>query len=295
MIPMERKTFLYLALTATITIWGCSFVIVDVAIREGSSPVMIAMARFLVASSIFGVYLLVRRPKGIAKVDRRMFLALAFIGIGVYYIFQYYGVKFAGASISSIIVMLLCPVMIFAISAWKFKERVSPAEMLGLALSGVGCFLVITNGSLSFVSRIEVIVGGLFGVICALFWAIYTVEGKKVVRTYDPMTSTAYITILGTFMVIPFAAADLQLTGQAFPVSFFFAAVYLGVLCTVVGYVFWFKALTGLDARTTGVVLYFEPVVTVAFAWVILNEVIGWLSALGSVITVVGVVIVSRK
>lgn len=292
---VDRKTFLYLVLAATITIWGCSFVIVDVAIREGSSPVMIAMARFMVASTIFGAYLLVRRPKGIARTDRRLFLAMAFIGIGVYYIFQYYGVKFAGASISSILVMLFCPVTIFALSAWKYKEKVTRAETLGLALSGIGCFLVITDGSFAFVSRLEVIVGGLFGIICAVFWGIYTVEGKKVVRTYDPMTSTAYITILGTFMVVPFAAADVHLTGQTFPLSFFFAAVYLGVLCTVVGYVFWFKALTGLDARTTGVVLYFEPVVTVVFAWIVLNEMIGWVSALGSVVTVIGVVIVSRK
>ena len=96
-------------------------------------------------------------------------------------------------------------------------------------------------------------------------------------------------------MVVPFALADVTLTGQSFPPSFFFAALYLGVLCTVVGYVFWFRALTGLDARTTGSMLYFEPIVTVAFAWVVLGEMIGWVSALGSVVTVIGVVMVSRK
>ena len=72
-------------------------------------------------------------------------------------------------------------------------------------------------------------------------------------------------------------------------------ALYLGVLCTVVGYVFWFKALTGLDARATGSMLYFEPVVTIALAWAVLGEMIGWMSAVGSVITVVGVVILSRR
>jgi len=292
---MERKTFLYLMLTVTIIIWGASFVLVDVAIDEGSSPVMIAMARFIVASAIFAGYFLLRRRQGLAKADRRMFLALAFIGIGVYYIFQYYGIKFAGASISAIIVMLVCPVAIFALSAWKYKEKVTNGEKAGLAVSAVGCFLVITDGSFAFVSNLEMIIGGLFGVVCAVFWAIYTVEGTKVVKKYDPMTSTAYITILGTFMVVPFALADVTLTGQSFPPSFFFAALYLGVLCTVVGYVFWFRALTGLDARTTGSMLYFEPIVTVAFAWVVLGEMIGWVSALGSVVTVIGVVMVSRK
>lgn len=292
---MHHKSFLYGMLAVTIVIWGASFVIVDIAIREGSSPVMIAMARFVVASAIFGAYLLLRRPKGIAKADRRMFLGLAFIGIGVYYIFQYYGVKLAGASISSILVMLFCPVFIFAISAWKFREPVSIGEMLGLGLSGLGCLLVITNGSLSMASVWETVVGGLLGVVCALFWAVYTVEGKRVVRTYDPMTSTAYITILGTLMLAPLALADAQLTGQAYPASFFLAALYLGVLCTVVGYMFWFRALTGLDAKSTGVVLYFEPVVTIFFAWALLNETIGWVSATGAAITAAGVILVSRR
>ncbi|MCU0859931.1 MAG: DMT family transporter [Thermoplasmata archaeon] len=292
---MERRTFLYLMLAVTIVIWGASFVIVDIAIREGSSPSMMAMARFIVASSIFLGYLILRRPPRLAKVDRRKFLFLAFIGIGVYYTFQYYGVKLAGASISSIIVMLVCPVAIFAISAWKYKESVSHVQKLGLAVSGVGCFLVITNGSLAFASNKEVIVGGLLGVVSAVLWAVYTLEGRNVVKKYDPMTSTAYITILGTFMAVPFAAADATMTGQSFPLSFFLAALYLGVLCTVIGYVFWYTALTGLDARTTGSVLYFEPVVTVMVAWAVLGEMIGWVSAVGSFVTLIGVVILSRK
>ncbi len=292
---MERKKLLYLMLAATIIIWGASFVLVDVAITEGSSPTMIAMARFIVASAIFVGYLILKKPKGLAKADRRVFLSLAFIGIGVYYIFQYYGIKFAGPSVSAIIVMLLCPVSIFAISAFKYKEKVTNGEKIGLALSGVGCFLVITDGSLAFASNLEVIIGGLFGVVCAVFWAIYTVAGSKVVKKYDPMTSTAYITILGTIMAAPFAAADMAITGQSFQPSFFLAALYLGVLCTVVGYVFWFKALTGLDARTTGSMLYFEPIVTILLAWVVLGEMIGPVSAVGSVITVIGVVILSRK
>mgnify|MGYP001270302678 FL=1 len=291
----DRKKTLYLMLMAAVLIWGASFVVVDIAINEGSSPSMLAMARFIVASSIFAGYLIIKRPKGLAKADRRTFLYLAFIGIGVYYTLQYYGVKLAGPSISAIIVMLLCPVAIFALSAWKYKEKVMPVEKLGLAVSGVGCFMVITNGSLALATNVEVIVGGLLGVVCAVFWAVYTMQGKKVVKEYDPMTATAYITILGTVMVVPFAVADVAVTGQAFPLSFFLAAVYLGVLCTVVGYVFWYTALTGLDARTTGSSLYFEPVVTVAVAWAVLGETIGWVSALGSLVTVVGVVILSRK
>jgi len=292
---MNRTAKLYIVLAVTIFIWGSSFVIVDMAIEDGSSPTMLAMARFLVGSSIFGAYLLWRKPQGVKKPDMRTFLILAFIGIGVYYIFQYYGIKWAGPTVSVILVTLLCPVMIFAFTARRLKEGVTRAQKAGLGVSAVGSVMVITDGTLAIISDWQQILGGLFGVVCALFWAVYTVEGKQLVKRYDPIASTAYITLMGTVMLAPFAVADFAIAGGEYPLSFFLCAIYLGVLCTVVGYVFWFRALTGLEAYATGASLYFEPVVTLFVAYMLLGEGIGIVAGLGSLITLVGVVLVSRR
>src|SRR4030042_1563666 len=157
----SRKRYIILALT--ILIWGNSFVVVKVAIDDGASPTIIAMARFLVASAIFGGYLIWKRPRGIDRPDMKKFLALAFIGIGVYYIFQYYGVKFAGPSISAILVTLLCPIMIFLMSRSRLGERVNAGQKVGLLVSAAGSGLVIADGNLSFTSDWMAIVGGMFG------------------------------------------------------------------------------------------------------------------------------------
>ncbi len=293
---MKQSTKLYLFLALTIIIWGYSFVAVQAAIEDGSSPILIAMARWIIASSIFGCYLVLRRPPLPRRSDMDSFLAMAFIGFVVYYIFQYYGVQFAGASISSILVTLLCPVVIFLVSYVRLGERITSVQACGLGLSAVGGYLVITNGSLSFVRNWEVLLGGIFGVVCAIFWALYTLGGKQLIKKYDAFTSTAYLSLLGTVMLAPFAAADVVLsTHLVFPISFWFAALYLGVLCTVVGYVLWFKALTGLTASSTGVTLYFEPVVTVVAAWLVLGQAIGWITGLGGVLVSLGVVLVSRR
>ncbi len=293
---MNPSRKLYIILALTILIWGNSFVVVKVAIDDGASPTIIAMARFLVASAIFGGYLIWKRPRGIDRPDMKKFLALAFIGIGVYYIFQYYGVKFAGPSISAILVTLLCPIMIFLMSRSRLGERMNAGQKVGLLVSAAGSGLVIADGNLSFTSDWMAIVGGMFGIVCAMFWAIYTVEGKKLVKKYDPLVSTAYLAILGTLMLVPFAAADAYLYQPVvFPPSFFIAAIYLGILCTVIGYVFWFRALTGLTASSTGATLYFEPVVTIVFSWIILGQGIGWLAGFGGVLVMMGVLLVSRR
>jgi len=292
---MERRTVLYLALAVTILIWGNSFVLVKLAVDDGASPVMIAMARFIIASSIFGGYILWKRPSWPDKSDLKVFVFLAFIGIGVYYIFQYYGVKFAGPAISAILVTLLCPVIIFLLSRVRLGERISSQQKVGLGVAAAGSFLVITDGSLSIISNQTEILGGLFGVVCAVFWAVYTVEGKRIVTKYEPFTSTAFLALMGTVMLVPFAITESQLSGPTeFPLTYFVAAAYLGVLCTVIGYVMWFKALTGLSASTTGASLYFEPVVTVIFAYIILGQGIGWVAAVGGVLVLLGVVSITR-
>lgn len=293
---MTPSARMYAILALTILIWGNSFVVVQMAIDDGATPTLIAMARFLVASSIFGGYVLLRRPKGIERSDLRLFLVLAFIGIGVYYIFQYYGVQLAGPSITSILVTLLCPIMIFLLSYFRLGERVGPEQKLGLAVAAVGSYLVITNGTTSFISDWQSLLGGAFAVVCAVFWAYYTVEGKKIVKKYDPFVSTAYITLMGTVMLTPFALLEVQLSGAvSMTPSFIAAALYLGILCTVIGYVLWFKALTGLTASSTGATLYFEPVVTIVFAWILLGQGIGWIAGIGGVLVAAGVVLISRR
>lgn len=293
---MTKQTYLYLFLALTILIWGNSFVVVAIAIDDGASPIMIAMARFLVASAIFGVFVLVRRPRLPAREDLRSFALLAFIGVGVYYFFQYYGVQLAGPAISSILVTLLCPIMIFGISYLRLGERTSSLQKVGLVVSAVGSFFVITNGSMALVENIAGIVGGAFGVVCAVLWAVYTVEGKRLVRKYEPFTATAYVSLMGTAMMAPFAVADVVVAGPPqVPLSMILAALYLGVLCTAIGYVLWFKALTGLTASSTGATLYAEPVVTVVFAWMLLGTGLGWTAAVGGVLVLTGVLLVSRR
>ena len=293
---MTKQTYLYIFLALTILIWGNSFVVVQIAINDGASPIMIAMARFLVASSIFGVYFLVKRPRLPERSDLRTFAFLAFIGVGIYYVFQYYGVRLAGPSITSILVTLLCPIMIFSMSFFRLGERLSSVQKTGLAVSAVGSFFVITNGNIEFIENWEGIIGGAFGIGCAVLWAVYTVEGKKLVRKYEPFNATAYVSLMGTAMLVPMVALEFVVVGPSeFPFTMLIAALYLGVLCTAVGYVLWFKALTGLTASSTGATLYAEPIVTIAFAWMLLGTGIGWIAAVGGVLVLVGIVLVSRR
>lgn len=292
---MNRTTSLYILLAFTILIWGNSFIVVDIAIRDGSSPVLIGMGRLLLASGIFGMYIIRKRPKAPAGKDLWRFGYLAFVGIGVYYVLQYYGVKLAGPSITAILVTLLSPIMIFLLSSLRLNERLMKEQAVGISVAAIGSFLVITGGNLSFESNQWTLVGGLLGAVCAFFWALYTVGGKMILERHRALPSTAYLTIMGTLMMAPFAVVDAKFNSPVLTSSYFFAVLYLGVLCTVVGHFLWFRVLGELTASSTGSSLFLEPVVTVFFAWIILGQGIGWAACMGGVLVVAGVVLVSRR
>ncbi|OGO18925.1 MAG: hypothetical protein A2Z14_05215 [Chloroflexi bacterium RBG_16_48_8] len=50
------------------------------------------------------------------------------------------------------------------------------------------------------------------------------------------------------------------------------AILFLGIACSGLAYIFWYQALSVIDATQAGVFLYFEPIVTVLLAWPILGE-----------------------
>ena len=73
------------------------------------------------------------------------------------------------------------------------------------------------------------------------------------------------------------------------------ALLFLGILCSGAGYVFWSQALKDMDASIVGAFLYFEPFVTAFAAWLILAEKITFLMILSGIIITLGVILVNLK
>jgi drug/metabolite transporter (DMT)-like permease len=73
------------------------------------------------------------------------------------------------------------------------------------------------------------------------------------------------------------------------------AILFLGIFCSGIAYVLWAQALKELEAAKAGVFLYFEPFVTVFAAWLLLHEVISFITILSGIIITSGVILVNKK
>ncbi|MDH5508483.1 MAG: DMT family transporter, partial [Anaerolineae bacterium] len=70
---------------------------------------------------------------------------------------------------------------------------------------------------------------------------------------------------------------------------------FLGVFCTGLAYIFWYDALQAIPASRVGVFLYFEPLVTVVVAALLLGEILTAAAILGGAVILAGVWLVNRS
>lgn len=293
------NAFLMLCL---ITFWGSSFVVVKEVLKEGLTPVSIATFRFLVAGALFLVALFMNRVRQpsyrllVEKKDIKTLVLLALSGVTLFFMVQYTGISMAGASIASILVCLLAPVLISVFSALLFRERLKRRQVAGIVGAALGTFTIVAGDVFSSQGNSAFLQGSLLLLLTPLMWAGYTLLGKKVMEKYDPFLVVAYVSILGGLLLVPFSLAEnsfrlisaVSLQGWLF-------ILFLASTCSLLGYYIWFHVMKQVKAAEASSFLFGEPLVTALFATTFLGEQTTVSVVAGGLLVFVGVVLVTWK
>lgn len=293
------NAFLMLCL---ITFWGSSFVVVKEVLKEGLTPVSIATFRFLVAGALFLIALFLNRVRQpsyrllVEKKDIKTLVLLALSGVTLFFLVQYTGISMAGASIASILVCLLAPVLISVFSAWLFRERLKRRQVAGIVGAALGTFTIVAGDVFSSQGNSAFLQGSLLLLLTPLMWAGYTLLGKKMMEKYDPFLVVAYVSILGGLLLVPFSLAEnsfrlisaVSLQGWLF-------ILFLASTCSLLGYYIWFHVMKQVKAAEASSFLFGEPLVTALFAITFIGEKITASVVAGGLLVFVGVVLVTWK
>jgi drug/metabolite transporter (DMT)-like permease len=293
------NAFLMLCL---ITFWGSSFVVVKEVLKEGLTPVSIATFRFLVAGALFLVALFMNRVRQpsyrllVEKKDIKTLVLLALSGVTLFFMVQYTGISMAGASIASILVCLLAPVLISVFSAWLFRERLKRRQVAGIVGAALGTFTIVAGDVFSSQGNSAFLQGSLLLLLTPLMWAGYTLLGKKMMEKYDPFLVVAYVSILGGLLLVPFSLAENSfLLISAVSLQGWLFILFLASTCSLLGYYIWFHVMKQVKAAEASSFLFGEPLVTALFAITFIGEKITASVVAGGLLVFVGVVLVTWK
>lgn len=291
---MKQRKYVTGHILAVITamIWGTTFVSTKVLLRE-FSPQETLFFRFLLGY----IALWIMKPR-ILKVERRhelLFAGAGLSGICLYYLFENIALTYTQASNVSVIVSI-APIFVSIFAFFFLKEEKLPKYFLiGFVFAIIGIVLISFSGT----DGVEMnLAGDLLCVAGAACWGVYSVLAKKLSdHGYPVIMATRRMFFYGLLFMIPvFVAADPRSGIERFenPVNIA-NFLYLGIGACAICFVTWNYAVEVLGAIKTSAYIYAIPVITIVMSMIILGEKVTVMSAVGTVLTLTGLVISEKR
>jgi drug/metabolite transporter (DMT)-like permease len=289
----QRAT--YAKLVAVPAIWGGTFIagrILALAVPAAVGALLryvVAVAALLVAARWL--------EGGLPRLTRRQVLGTLLLGasgILAYNLFFLGALARLPASRTSLIIALN-PIVTIAAASLLLGERMSARRWFGVAVALVGVWIVVSRGDVLGSVGGAVGLGELlmFGGVCS--WAAYTLIGRRVLAGLTPLAATTWASLWGVGLLALAAAPDLHDLGTddlTLPVVL--SVLYLGVLGTAVGFVWYYQAVQRLGASRTVIFNNLVPVFGATFGVLLLGEPLLPSMLLGGAIAVAGVMLVTK-
>jgi drug/metabolite transporter (DMT)-like permease len=286
---MNKNIFIGLLLLLVSFVWAGSFIVVDIVTQE-MDPIDLGFLRFLVATPLMILLVLLRKkPLSIPKKEIPWLVLLGITGVTLLYLFQFVGIHLTNAPTAS--VLINTNVIFIAILSNVFlHETLTRKRIVGIVLSFVGVFVImysdLSNQTITFDNLF--FTGAIFILFSAFCWALYSLVGKRLLKTYDEFVIITYAFIFGTLCYVPFVLLHLIPVIQQTSLNGWLAVLYLALTCTLFGYLAWYYALKRIDASKAAVFLNFIPLFTILMSF-FLGTSLTWLFLLGACFIIYGV------
>ncbi len=260
------------------------------------SPTTLLFLRMVLSLPFFlaiGWWLRLQQPR-LATRDWMNVALLGFLGYYGASFLDFIGLQYVGAGVGRLILFLF-PTLVLLLSFVFLHKRPTVRELLALAVSYAGIALVVSDQlSPSSEGRLFVF-GALLIFAGALLYAVYLVAGSQVVKRLGSMRFTAYSMMVSSipavvqFLVLePASALDL-------PAPVWGYAVVLATLSTVLPVFLQAEALKRIGANHFALIGAVGPVSVAITSALGLDEPFTWAQALGGLLVIFGVLLVSLK
>jgi len=290
-----RRISPYLLLTLTPFFWACNWII-GRGLHSDIPPMAMTFFRWFFAILILAPFAWphLRRDWPALRARWKTVLFLGAVGIGTHNGLAYLGLNYTTAT-NGVILNSFIPVMIITLS-WVFlRERLSPLQVLGVAVSLTGVLAILSEGSVDTLLSLRVNVGDLFIILSMLLWSIYTIALRWRPTGPNVLSFLFVIAIIGDLCVLPLMLGEMAL---GFHVHWTWtnlaALVSVSLFSSVLAYVFWNRGVDELGASVAGLFVHLMPVFGVVLAWLILGEQMALFHVTGIMLILAGIWLTSR-
>jgi len=229
------------------------------------------------------------------KVERKdigKLILCGLFGAAVNQLFFFQGLKFT-TPINAALIMTTCPIVVLIVSAVILKEKITPKKILGILLGASGAIILITHGQQVQFQKSQVL-GDLMILVNAISFAIYLVLVKSLMKKYHPITVVKWVFTIGIIFVFPFGIKQLTAVNwSSFSMNIWMAVIYVLIFTTFLTYLFNAFALKIVQASTTSIYIYLQPLFAALIAIILGGDELVPIKLISGFLIFIGVYLVS--
>ena len=286
---MTRRSAIASALFSAMC-FGSLAVLMALAYDAGAEPLQLMVWRFTTATVLLAGYLAVtsRADLRVGRADLGRFALLSVGGYGIASLCFAFALWFIDASIAAIL-LYTYPAMVVLTERFLTGEKLTPSRLAAVAMTFVGCALVIQPfGAQAAVDPR----GVLLGLGAAVGYASFSILSQRLLHRRSRSSVMVYMlgftALLGAGAVL-LTGASLAPTGWEPQVWLILGAMV--VFPTFLAIIFYFSAIRSLGAPQAAIVSTFEPVFTLLLAALVLSEALDAVQLVGAALVLSGVLV----
>ena len=244
-----------------------------------------------------GIAVFASSKKDNIRLTTRQWFSVAIIGMFGYYIssfLDFQGLKYVSAGLERLI-LFLYPTFTVLINAFVYKQKITPRQKLALALTYAGIFIAYIGEFRVDTGNPDFFWGSFLIFVCSVTYAIYIVGSGRLIPLIGASKFTAYAMLAATggILVHFLFAGNYHSLGSG--VGTWNYGILLAVMATVVPSLLISNGLKQIGSNNVAIISGIGPVSTILQAHFILGEHIFFAQLAGTVLVIIGVLLIGWK
>lgn len=262
---MSTRAWVLFALSSVV--WGIPYLFIKIAVDAGVPPGFVAWSRIALAAILLVPIALRRRAMTGLRARAGAIVAYAACEMAVPFVLIAIGEQHVSSSLTAILIATM-PLMVGVLSLWlRAADRPTGLRLLGLVI-GFGGVVVLLGVDVA--GRTGELFGAGLVLLATVCYAIAPLIVARYLADLDPLGPVTASLLVSMVALLP--AAIIAPPGAALTPEAVGALVLLGVVCTALGLIVFFRLIAEAGPARASVITYVNPLVAVMVGVVVLGE-----------------------
>ncbi len=230
------------------------------------------------------------------RLTLKEWLGVAVLGIMGYYIasyFNFWAFNYISAGLERIL-LFIYPTFVLVINAVFRKKKVTGLQMAALGLTYFGILLAFLQ-NIETGQQKNVLMGASLVILSGLVYAFFLVGGDNVIPKVGSQKFTVYAMIAATIPIVLHCFVVNRLQIWHYPPQVYWIGLAMAIFVTVLPTFAITEGIKRVGSGNASIIAAIGPIFTIFLATTILGEKISPLQILGTVLVLLGVLLISWK